>query len=223
MIKILVVDDDNHIRELIRFFLESCDYEVKEASNGQEALEKVYNDKIDMAIVDVMMPKVNGLDLCKEIRKDYDFPILMLTAKGETKDIVKGFGAGVDDYMSKPFDLEELDVRIKALLKGYKINLSQSISVGELWMDKKNFEIKVNGEKIDIALKEFQLLYKLAENLGKTISRDVLIEEIWGYDFDGNERTLDVHINRLREKFPKEKYSFKITTIRGLGYRMENN
>lgn len=223
MIKILVVDDDNHIRELIKFFLENSAYEVEEASNGEEALEKVYDSKIDLAIVDVMMPKVNGLDLCKEIRKDYDFPILMLTAKGETRDIVKGFGAGVDDYMSKPFDLEELDVRIKALLKRYKINLSQSISVGELWMDKKNFEIKVNGEKIDIALKEFQLLYKLAENLGKTISRDVLIEEIWGYDFDGNERTLDVHINRLRDKFPKEKYSFKITTIRGLGYRMENN
>ncbi len=223
MIKILVVDDDNHIRELIKVFLENSAYEVEEASNGEEALEKVYDSKIDLAIVDVMMPKVNGLDLCKEIRKDYDFPILMLTAKGETRDIVKGFGAGVDDYMSKPFDLEELDVRIKALLKRYKINLSQSISVGELWMDKKNFEIKVNGEKIDIALKEFQLLYKLAENLGKTISRDVLIEEIWGYDFDGNERTLDVHINRLRDKFPKEKYSFKITTIRGLGYRMENN
>lgn len=223
MIKILVVDDDNHIRELIKVFLENSIYEVEEASNGQEALEKVYESKIDLAIVDVMMPKVNGLDLCKEIRKDYDFPILMLTAKGETQDIVKGFGAGVDDYMSKPFDLEELDVRIKALLKRYKINISQSISVGELWMDKKNFEIKVNGEKIDIALKEFQLLYKLAENLGKTISRDVLIEEIWGYDFDGNERTLDVHINRLRDKFPKEKYSFKITTIRGLGYRMENN
>lgn len=223
MIKILVVDDDNHIRELIKVFLENSAYEVEEASNGQEALEKVYESKIDLAIVDVMMPKVNGLDLCKEIRKDYDFPILMLTAKGETQDIVKGFGAGVDDYMSKPFDLEELDVRIKALLKRYKINLSQSISVGELWMDKKNFEIKVNEEKIDIALKEFQLLYKLAENLGKTISRDVLIEEIWGYDFDGNERTLDVHINRLRDKFPKEKYSFKITTIRGLGYRMENN
>ena len=223
MIKILVVDDDNHIRELIKVFLENSAYEVEEASNGEEALEKVYDSKIDLAIVDVMMPKVNGLDLCKEIRKDYDFPILMLTAKGETQDIVKGFGAGVDDYMSKPFDLEELDVRIKALLKRYKINLSQSISVGELWMDKKNFEIKVNEEKIDIALKEFQLLYKLAENLGKTISRDVLIEEIWGYDFDGNERTLDVHINRLRDKFPKEKYSFKITTIRGLGYRMENN
>lgn len=223
MIKILVVDDDNHIRELIKVFLENSAYEVEEASNGEEALEKVYDSKIDLAIVDVMMPKVNGLDLCKEIRKDYDFPILMLTAKGETRDIVKGFGAGVDDYMSKPFDLEELDVRIKALLKRYKINLSQSISVGELWMDKKNFEIKVNEEKIDIALKEFQLLYKLAENLGKTISRDVLIEEIWGYDFDGNERTLDVHINRLRDKFPKEKYSFKITTIRGLGYRMENN
>ncbi|WP_066872487.1 response regulator transcription factor [Clostridium mediterraneense] len=223
MIKILVVDDDNHIRELIKVFLENSAYEVEGASNGQEALEKVYESKIDLAIVDVMMPKVNGLDLCKEIRKDYDFPILMLTAKGETQDIVKGFGAGVDDYMSKPFDLEELDVRIKALLKRYKINLSQSISVGELWMDKKNFEIKVNGEKIDIALKEFQLLYKLAENLGKTISRDVLIEEIWGYDFDGNERTLDVHINRLRDKFPKEKHSFKITTIRGLGYRMESN
>ena len=223
MIKILVVDDDNHIKELIKVFLENSAYEVEEASNGQEALEKVYESKIDLAIVDVMMPKVNGLDLCKEIRKDYDFPILMLTAKGETQDIVKGFGAGVDDYMSKPFDLEELDVRIKALLKRYKINLSQSISVGELWMDKKNFEIKVNGEKIDIALKEFQLLYKLAENLGKTISRDVLIEEIWGYDFDGNERTLDVHINRLRDKFPKEKHSFKITTIRGLGYRMESN
>ncbi len=112
MIKILVVDDDNHIRELIKVFLENSAYEVEEASNGQEALEKVYESKIDLAIVDVMMPKVNGLDLCKEIRKDYDFPILMLTAKGETQDIVKGFGAGVDDYMSKPFDLEELDVII---------------------------------------------------------------------------------------------------------------
>jgi DNA-binding response OmpR family regulator len=145
----------------------------------------------------------------------------MLTAKGETNDKVQGFQLGTDDYLVKPFEPLELVMRVKALLKRYRIATSQTIQVGELYMDRKTFEVRINGEAITLPLKEFELLFKLGSYPGKTFSRDQLIEDIWGYNYEGNERTLDVHINRLRERFPDERYSFRIKTIRGLGYRLE--
>jgi DNA-binding response OmpR family regulator len=145
----------------------------------------------------------------------------MLTARGESSQKLKGFQLGADDYLVKPFDPLELVARVRALLKRYGIATSQTVQIGELVMDRKTFEVMVNGESVTLPLKEFDLLFRLASYLGRTLSRDQLIEEIWGYGFEGNERTLDVHINRLRARFPEERHSFRIRTIRGLGYRLE--
>ncbi len=221
MSKILIVDDDPHIRELASLFLRKDGFEIVEAADGVEALSKLDSVKVDLAIIDVMMPKMDGWELCQELRATFDIPILMLTARGETSQKLKGFQLGTDDYVVKPFEPLELVARVHALLKRYRIAASQTIQVGELTMDRKSFEVKVNGESLTLPLKEFELLFKLASYPGRTFSREQLIEDIWGYDFVGTDRTLDVHINRLRERFPQEKHSFKITTIRGLGYRLE--
>ena len=221
MSKILVVDDDPNIRELVRIFLRNEGFDVYEASDGVEALATLETLKADLVILDVMMPNMDGWELLRELRAYYDVPSLMLTAKGETAQKIKGFQLGTDDYLVKPFEPLELVARVKALLKRYRIATSQTIQLGELRMDRKTYEVIVHGESLTLPLKEFELLFKLASYPGRTFSRDQLIEDIWGYDFAGNERTLDVHINRLRERFPEDKHSFRIRTIRGLGYRME--
>lgn len=221
MNKILIVDDDPHIRELVRVFLRKDGFEVVEASDGVEALSKLDSVKVDLAVIDVMMPNMDGWELCRELRGTLDIPILMLTAKAETSQKLKGFQLGSDDYLVKPFEPLELAARVSALLRRYRIATSQTIQIGELSMDRKTFEVTVNGESLSLPLKEFELLFKLASYPGRTFSREQLIEDIWGYDFRGNDRTLDVHINRLRDRFPEERHSFKITTIRGLGYRLE--
>lgn len=221
MSKILVVDDDAHIRELVRVFLRNDGFEVIEAVDGLDALSRLDSVKVDLAVIDVMMPNMDGWELCQELKATFDIPVLMLTAKGETSQKLKGFQLGTDDYLVKPFEPLELVARVKALLKRYQIVSSQTIQIGELIMDQKTFKVSVNGEDCTLPLKEFELLFKLASYPGRTFSREQLIEDIWGYDFHGNDRTLDVHINRLRERFPEENYSFKITTIRGLGYRLE--
>jgi two-component system, OmpR family, response regulator len=217
----MVVDDDAHIRELARVFLQDAGFEIVEASDGVDALAKLDAVKVDCFIIDIMMPKMDGWELCRELREAYDLPILMLTARGETSQKIKGFQLGTDDYLVKPFEPLELVARVKALLKRYKIAASQTVQVGQLFMNRKIFEVTVNGEKLTLPLKEFELLYKLASYPGRTFSREQLLEDIWGYGFAGTDRTLDVHINRLRDRFPEEKVSFKITTIRGLGYRLE--
>jgi DNA-binding response OmpR family regulator len=221
MSKILIVDDDPHIRELSRLFLQDSGFEVFEAADGVEALAQLDSIKVDLFILDIMMPNMDGWELCQELRQAYDLPILMLTAKGETSQKLKGFQLGTDDYLVKPFEPLELVARVTALLKRYRIASSQSVQVGELLMDRKTFVIKVKDRELTLPLKEFELLFKLASSPGRTFAREQLIEDIWGYDFHGNDRTLDVHINRLRERFPEDAYSFKITTIRGLGYRLE--
>lgn len=221
MSQILIVDDDAHIRELIRVFLRNEGFEVIEAVDGMDALSKLDSVKIDLAIIDVMMPKMDGWQLCEELKATFDIPVLLLTARGETSQKLKGFQLGTDDYLVKPFEPLELVARVKALLKRYRIEASQTIQIGDLSMDRKTYQVIVNGESLTLPLKEFELMFKLASYPGRTFSREQLIEDIWGYDFRGNDRTLDVHISRLRERFPEEKHMFKITTIRGLGYRLE--
>lgn len=217
----MIVDDDPHIRELARVFLHNEGFDIYEAADGLEALSQLETTKVDLVVLDIMMPNMDGWELCRQLRAAYDMPLLMLTAKGETSQKVKGFELGTDDYLVKPFDPPELVVRVKALLKRYRIATSQTVQVGELVMNHKTFEVTANGENMTLPLKEFELLFKLASYPGKTFSRDQLIEDIWGYSYEGNERTLDVHINRLRDRFPESLYSFRIRTIRGLGYRME--
>ena len=216
MPKILIVDDDPHIRELVRKILQNGGFDTFEAVDGREALTNI--DGCDCAVVDIMMPKMDGFALVERVRKYHEnLPVLMLTAKSGLPDKVKGFSLGADDYLTKPFESDELLMRVKALLRRYKIESSQVVTIGTLTVDRNGF--CVNGETIP--MKEFELLFKLAGFPGRTFSRDNLIEDIWGYDFDGNERTLDVHIGRLRERFPEADYGFKITTVRGLGYKLE--
>ncbi|NMM64316.1 response regulator transcription factor [Clostridium sp. P21] len=221
MSKILIADDDKNINMLIQSLLKNENYEVVTAFDGEEALNKLNSEKVDMVITDVMMPNIDGWELCREIRSFSNMPILMLTVLGETSQKVKGFGIGADDYLTKPFEPMELVVRVRALLKRYHINESQLISIGNLIIDKNRFIVQIGTENITLPLKEFELLFTFASTPGKTFSRDSLIENIWGYDFDGNERTLDVHVGRLRDKFTENTSGIKITTIRGLGYRLE--
>ncbi|WP_144509329.1 response regulator transcription factor [Bacillus sp. FJAT-22090] len=222
MTKLLVVDDEEHIRELVKVFLQNEGLEILEAVDGVDALSKLADEKVDMVIMDVMMPNMDGWELCKEIRSyNENLPILMLTAKGETAQKVKGFNLGTDDYIVKPFEPEELIVRVKSILKRYRISLSQTVEVGNVWMDRNTYELVYIGENLTLRLKEFELLFTLASHPGKTFSREQLIEDIWGFDYEGDERTVDVHIKRLRERFPEEKSAFTIRTIRGLGYRLE--
>jgi len=222
MTKLLVVDDDAYIRELVKVFLQNEGLEVIEATDGVDALSKLASEKVDMIVMDIMMPNMDGWTLCEEIRSfNTDLPILMLTAKGETSQKVKGFHLGTDDYLVKPFEPAELIVRVKSILKRYRISISQIVEAGNVKLNRQTHEVDLNGEIIILRLKEFELLFTLASYVGKTFSREQLIEEIWGYDYEGDERTVDVHIKRIRERFPQEMSGFIIRTIRGLGYRLE--
>ena len=222
MAKILIVDDDPHMRELVTLFFRPEGFETAEAADGVEALEVLTSFKADMVILDIMMPYMDGWELCRELRKDYEIPLLMLTAKGETSQKIKGFDLGTDDYLVKPFEPAELVARVKALLKRYRIATSQTVHVGNLMMNRKTFEVVIGHNHLEFPLKEFELLFKLASTPGKTFSREQLIEDIWGYDYEGTDRTVDVHINRLRDRLLSDNGDqVSIKTIRGLGYRLE--
>ena len=221
MNKILVVDDDAHIQELLCVLLRDAGFDVVAAKDGRDALAKLEAFRADLCILDVMMPNMDGWAFCEEARHYWDFPILMLTAKAETVHKVKGLELGADDYLTKPFETAELLARVKVLLKRYNIASARTLKIGALVVDKNSTTVTAGDVRMDIPMKEFELLFLLGSHLGKTLSRDRLIEEVWGNDFDGNERTLDVHIGRLRERFPQERDKVRIVTIRGLGYRLE--
>ncbi len=222
-VKVLVVDDDANIRELISIFLSGEGYTVIEAENGQEALTLLEENNIQIVVVDVMMPEVDGYELTKEVKKYYDIPILMVTAKGESQDKLKGFDLGVDDYVVKPFDPLEIVARVKALLRRFQLLSDKNIFVGNLTINQVKYEISANDQSITLPLKEFELLFKLASQAGRIFTRNDLIEQIWGLDYEGDERTVDVHIKRVRERLRELKATVEIVTIRGLGYKLEEN
>ncbi|OPG99761.1 DNA-binding response regulator [Chryseobacterium mucoviscidosis] len=217
---ILVVDDDSHIRKLIRIYLETNQFSVVEAPDGQEALNILSHTKIDLVIVDVMMPRVDGIELTEDIRSYMDIPILMVTAKGESKDKVKGFNAGSDDYLVKPFDPVELILRVKSLMKRYNKVSSNVIHIGGVTIDLSNLTVAAGAQTVELKKKECELLFALASLPGQIFTRTQLIEDIWGLDYEGDERTVDVHIKRLRERLEPIP-ELIISTIRGLGYRLE--
>ncbi len=223
MAKILVVDDDSHIRELICVILSNEGFSIEDASDGKAALSLLETERIDLVILDIMMPNMDGWTFCQEVRRYYSdtLPILMLTAKGETSQKVKGFNLGADDYLVKPFDAAELVARVRVLLKRYQVTVSKQITIGNVVIDRSFYTVMVGDERITLPLKEFELLFKFATHPQKTFSREQLIEDIWGFDYEGDERTVDVHIKRLRQRFLHADCPFKITTIRGLGYRLE--
>jgi DNA-binding response OmpR family regulator len=222
MNRALIVDDDPYIRELVSKILVREGFEVVEARDGRDAFGKLGDQRIDIVVLDLMMPNMDGIEFCSTARRYYeDLPILMLTALGETAQKVKGFSSGADDYLVKPFAAEELIARMRALLKRYHKNCSQKLAFGSLEMDALTHSCLRHKTAIELPLKEYDLLFALAGAQGRTLGRRQLIDDVWGYEFDGNERTLDVHINRLRERFDQDADGFKIVTVRGLGYRLE--
>ncbi|ODP30436.1 Transcriptional regulatory protein [Paenibacillus nuruki] len=221
MVRILIADDDPSILELIHMYLSREGYSVHTARDGKEAFDMLSNGKWDLIILDVMMPHMDGWQLTQDIRRYYgDVPILLVTAKGESEDKIKGFRLGTDDYLAKPFVAEELVMRVKALLRRYRIFSGESLSIGNVRLDASTKEADTNGSLQALPAKEFDLLYTLAGFPGQIFTRDQLIEKIWGHDYDGDERTVDVHIKRLRDRFT-EANGFAIQTIRGIGYRIE--
>ncbi len=223
MAKLLVVDDDPHIRKLVQLILSKEGLTIFEAEDGEKALSVLDKEKIDLIVLDIMMPEMDGWALCREVRTYYSetMPILMLTAKGETAQKVKGFDLGADDYLVKPFAAEELAARVKVLLKRHQITISNQIEIGGVVIDRASYKVMIKDEVVTLPLKEFELLFKLATHKGKTLSREQIIEDIWGFDYEGDERTVDVHIKRLRQRLASYSCPIEIATIRGLGYRLE--
>ncbi|MCL1951055.1 MAG: response regulator transcription factor [Turicibacter sp.] len=221
---VLVIDDDQNIRKLVVTVLENAGFRVLEADNGEAALDILYDQVVDLCVVDIMMPVMDGLAFCRQARlQNEDLPLLMLTAKNEMGAKIDSYNTGADDYLVKPFEPEELVLRARALLKRYKKICERTLKVGNLTIDETSSSVLIEGKRQDIPLKEFELLFRLAGQAGKTVSRNAIIEEVWGWDFEGNERTIDVHIGRLRTRFPADTSGIKITTIRGLGYRLEES
>ena len=219
--KILVVDDDPNILELVNIHLSQAGYTVMKAENGMEALELLNEDLPDLAVVDVMMPGMDGYELTKRLRDEADIPVLLLTAKGELEDKEKGFLAGSDDYVVKPFEPKELLFRINAILRRYDKAVDIYIRVGPLQINRQSYEVSIGKKVLLLPLKEFELLSVLASKPNHVFERDLLIERVWGFDYEGDEQTLNVHIKRLRDKLEGLPESIKISTVRGVGYKLE--
>ncbi len=223
MFQILVIDDNKNIRFLMQELLEAEGYKVFTATNGKEALDVLDKEPIDLAVVDIMMPVLNGYEFTEELRSfNKDLPVLMVSAKQLPEDRKKGFVSGIDDYMTKPIDNEEFILHIKALLRRYKIANEQKIVIGDVILDYNSFTVTKGNDKQELPQKEFLLLYKLLSYPNKIFTKNQLMDEIWGYDSDSGSETLTVHIGRLRKRF--ENYSeFEIKSIRGLGYKAVKN
>ena len=218
--KIMVVDDEMHIRELVRFYLDKAGFDTIEAANAEEALDIVENQYIDLAVVDIMMPGMDGFELVEQMRQYREFPVIMLTAKSQSKDKLRGFSLGIDDYVTKPFDPDELMARVKTILKRYSINSSKVVKIGDVIFDGDKYEVRYQDQIIHLPLKQFELAFELAKNPNQIFTREQLIEKIWGMDYDGFDRTVDVHIKRIRENLGHLP-GFKVVTVRGLGYKRE--
>lgn len=223
MFNILVVDDNDNIRKLIVTYLQNAGYKTFTASDGLKALDVLEKEHIDLLIADIMMPNMDGYTLTKDLRSSmFNLPILMITAKERIEDKRKGFDAGTDDYMVKPIDFDEMLMRVSALLRRAKINSEKKIIIGDVVLDYDTLTVTTKTESVLLPQKEFYLLFKLLSYPKKIFTRQDLMEEIWGLDTDTDERTVDVHIKRLREKFGYLS-EFSIITIRGLGYKAERN
>ncbi len=221
MIKILAVDDDESILNLVSIHLTRSGYKVLKAANGIEALTLIEHELPDLAVVDVMMPKMDGFTLTKKL-SEMDIPVLLLTAKGELEDKEKGFLAGSDDYVVKPFEPKELLFRIQAILRRYDKSLEPIIQVGSMKINRQSYEVEIENKTLFLPLKEFELLSVLASRVNHVFTREFLIERVWGFDYDGDDQTLNVHIKRLREKLRNiSSAGIQITTVRGVGYKLE--
>ncbi len=222
---VLIADDDANICELVRLYLEKEGFETVICFNGEKALEIFKRGGIDLAILDIMMPKIDGVTVCREIRKESKMPIIMLTAKGETFDKVLCFELGADDYVVKPFEGKELAARVKAVLRrsssGEKKEEVRIISYENITVNLTNYELVINGKSMDVPPKELELLYYLASHPNRVFTREQLLEDVWGFDYYGDSRTVDVHVKRLREKIEGVSDSWQLKTVWSVGYKFE--
>ena len=226
MDKILVADDALNICELLRLYLEQEGFEVVMAHDGEEAVARFESEKPSLILLDIMMPKLDGWQVCRQIRQKSDCPIIMLTAKGETFDKVLGLELGADDYVVKPFDTKEIVARIKAVLRrsspaGTAANEVKEVSYDKLTVNMTRYELKVDGKVVDAPPKELELLFHLASNPNRVFTRDQLLDEVWGFEYYGDSRTVDVHIKRLREKLEGVSDQWSLKTVWGVGYKFE--
>ena len=224
--KILIVDDEDNICELVRLYIEKEGFDAIIANDGQEAVAKFNKEKPDLILLDIMLPIKDGWQVCREIRAQSKVPIIMLTAKGETFDKVLGLELGADDYVVKPFEPKELIARIRAVLRRSADSVDEKADEDELSFDglkinQSTYEVYIDDKKVEMPPKEFELLYFLAKNTNKVFTRDQLLDEIWGYEFFGDSRTVDVHIKRIREKLEGENRTWALKTVWGVGYKFE--
>ena len=224
MARLLIVDDEEKIRAVIREYAQFNHYDTDEAEDGIQAVNKCLKEDYDLIIMDIMMPKLDGYAACKEIRKDKDIPIIMLSARGEEYDKLFGFELGIDDYVVKPFSPKELMARVAAVLA--RRNRAEGsapdtiVSSGDLVVNTEARTVTIGGEKVDLTLKEYEILLYLMQNKGIALSRDRMLRDIWGYDFFGDDRTIDTHIKNLRSRIGEHRD--KISTVRGVGYKFED-
>ena len=222
--KILVVDDDLNICELLRLYLEKEGFEVITANDGSSAVSIFKEESPALVLFDIMLPKLDGWQVCREIRKFSEAPIIMLTAKGEVFDRVLGLELGADDYVVKPFDTKEIVARIKAVLRRSSISAAEEVkevNYDKLSINLTNYELKVNGVHVDTPPKEMELIFHLAKNPNRVFTRDQLLDEVWGFDYYGDSRTVDVHVKRLREKLEGVSDKWELRTVWGVGYKFE--
>ena len=219
--KILIVEDDGNIRELLRLYLEREGYEITEAANGEEGVELWRKINPDMILLDVMMPIMDGWQVCKIIRKESKVPIIIMTAKGETFDKVNGLEMGADDYIVKPLEMREVIARVRAIFRRLTPEDSGKISFDKLTVDKQAYDLIVDGKRVDAPPKEIELLYFLASNPNRVFTRAQLLDDVWGFDYFGDTRTVDVHVKRLREKLEGVSDKWDLKTVWGVGYKFE--
>ena len=223
MEKILVVDDNRNICELLRLYLDKEGFETVLAEDGEEALAKFEEEKPSLVLLDIMLPKLDGWQVCRELRKVSSVPIIMLTAKGETFDKVLGLELGADDYVVKPFDTKEIVARVKAVLRRVQPSAAtkKEVHYDKLTINLTNYELIVDGKPVDTPPKELELIYHLASNPNRVFTRDQLLDEVWGFDYYGDSRTVDVHVKRLREKLEGVSDRWSLKTVWGVGYKFE--
>ena len=220
--KILIVEDEANIRELLRLYLEREGYTVLEAENGVEGIKKWKSDKPDMLLLDVMMPVMDGWAVCREIRAEIDVPIIMLTAKGETADRVSGLEMGADDYIVKPLEMPEVIARVRAVFRRMAPDdAPEKLSFDNLVIDKQAYDLVIKGKRVDAPPKEIELLYFLASSPNRVFTRAQLLDDVWGFDYFGDTRTVDVHVKRLREKLEGVSDKWELKTVWGVGYKFE--
>ena len=220
--KILIVEDEANIRELLRLYLEREGYAVIEAENGVEGIKMWKSEKPDMLLLDVMMPVMDGWTVCKEIRAESDVPIIMLTAKGETADRVSGLEMGADDYIVKPLEMPEVIARVRAVFRRMAPDETpEKLSFDNLVIDKQAYDLVIKGKRVDAPPKEIELLYYLASSPNRVFTRAQLLDDVWGFDYFGDTRTVDVHVKRLREKLEGVSDKWELKTVWGVGYKFE--